>query len=510
MTNPAPGGGNSSASWAQVEVHAPITSFSFGKPKTYNFGGWLLLPADFNHDSVLDLVGQSGLDLVLYDGKTNGAFRFQSIAGHFYDGAMGGAFGDFNGDGLLDLAYVAGANPGVPAPQANIVLGQGNGQFGVGSQIKGNRIFQYVAAGDLNGDGKLDLVLSSGRALHVYLGNGDGTFTHLKDYAYEALDLVLGDFNGDGKLDVAAVSSLSSSGFVIDLFYGKGDGTFQTPQIAASLSGAGVCGYQNFLQVSDFNDDGNPDLAVCTDSQIGIVLGNGNGTFQQPIFVSAGSLSQFTFSVGDVNADGKSDLLVSQYSDYNNPQFVVFLGNGDGTFGSQQAVNLQPTPAAALGFTVGDFKASGTVGVAVPSNLQMLIFEQSGPFSSQKEREDFMGKIANPASPLAPWIAAALMLFAAAYPCQSQAPGAVGGNVGIYNGGLSFSSAYIDATPWYNALSTPDICVAINNILTSTGSQGYSTLYPDGAVIDARGLLIPRRVTATAMHRQSLRKCWRL
>jgi hypothetical protein len=227
---------------------------------------------------------------------------------------MGGAYGDFNGDGVLDLTYVAGTNPGDPAPQANVMLGKGNGQFSIGSRIKGNQIFQYVAAGDLNGDGKLDLILASGRALHVYLGNGDGTFTHLADYEYEALNVVLGDFNGDGKLDLAAVSSLSSSGFVVDVFYGDGDGTFKKPQVAASFSGSGVCGFQNFLQLSDFNGDGNADLAFCTDKQIGIVLGNGIGAFQPPTFITAGSQSQFAFAVGDINSDGKPDLVISQYS----------------------------------------------------------------------------------------------------------------------------------------------------------------------------------------------------
>jgi hypothetical protein len=105
VTNPAPGGGDSSSSWAQVEVHAPISTIAFGPPDIYYWGGWLLLPADFNHDTILDLVGQYGASgLVLFYGKTTGVFQFDAVAGYFYDGAMGGAYGDFNGDGLLDLA----------------------------------------------------------------------------------------------------------------------------------------------------------------------------------------------------------------------------------------------------------------------------------------------------------------------------------------------------------------------------------------------------------------------
>src|SRR5258708_661275 len=374
VTNPAPGGGASSSSWAQVEVHVPTSTFNFKTPTAYNFGSWLVLPADFNHDGVLDLVGQSGYDLVLYDGQGTGAFQFQSIAGRFYDGAMGGGFGDFNSDGLLDIAYVAGANPGVPAPQMTIMLGESNGHFSVASQIKGHRLFAYVAAGDLNADGKLDLVLASGSAVHVYLGNGDGTFTHGKDYQGEALEVVLGDFNGDGKLDIATVSSLSSSGFIIEVFYGKGDGTFQAPVTAASVSGSGICGYQNFLQVSDFNGDGNLDLAFCTDSQIGVVLNNGDGTFQPPILINAGTLKQFSFAVGDINSDDKTDLVVSSYYGFN--QFVTFLGNGDGTFQSPQTIALPPTFPAELGITTGDLNSDGLLDCIFDTGLGMEILVQ--------------------------------------------------------------------------------------------------------------------------------------
>ncbi|HEY6768559.1 MAG TPA: VCBS repeat-containing protein, partial [Candidatus Sulfotelmatobacter sp.] len=85
VTNPGPGGGASSSSWAQVEVHAPVTTFAF-KKNTSPAGGWDIMVADFNHDGILDYVGQYGGTLDLYYGKGDGTFHFDSIADRFYSG----------------------------------------------------------------------------------------------------------------------------------------------------------------------------------------------------------------------------------------------------------------------------------------------------------------------------------------------------------------------------------------------------------------------------------------
>lgn len=133
VTNPGPGGGNSSASWAQVEVHEPVTTITFNPPQSYSFGGYLLLAADFNHDEILDLVGQYASDLVFHPGKGNGVFPFGSIAAYDYD-SNGGAFGDFNGDGNLDLAY-SKSPPNNHTVGAGVVLGDGHGKFKFASNI---------------------------------------------------------------------------------------------------------------------------------------------------------------------------------------------------------------------------------------------------------------------------------------------------------------------------------------------------------------------------------------
>src|ERR1700683_865277 len=103
VTNPEPGGGSSSASWAQVEVHEPISTIVMNSPTYYFFGFWQLLVADFNHDAILDLV--DGYDLDLGTGK--GSFTVSSGVDRHYLSPWQIAYGDFNNDGNLDVAAVS-------------------------------------------------------------------------------------------------------------------------------------------------------------------------------------------------------------------------------------------------------------------------------------------------------------------------------------------------------------------------------------------------------------------
>ena len=167
-----------------------------------------------------------------------------------YDGM---AVGDFNGDGLLDLA-VGNSETGT----VSILLGNGDGTFQAAQNYAtGVRASESVVAGDFNGDGNLDLALvgvdsSNHGSVSILLGNGDGTFQPPRYYAvgFPALAIAVGDFNRDGILDLAA-----SSGSGLAVLLGNGDGTCQAAQDYAVGAGGAVA-------VGDFNGDGFPDLAV--------------------------------------------------------------------------------------------------------------------------------------------------------------------------------------------------------------------------------------------------------
>jgi hypothetical protein len=387
VTNPAPGGGSSSASWAQVEVHDPISTFNVEPWLYYQFAPQLSSAADFTHDGVLDLLGQYfGLALDL--GLGGGTFRPESYVDRSYYTPFQFAYGDFNGDGNLDVVDASFLNleHGGLITHMNVELGDGTGNFTSATPIVSQwDDLAYVQVADFNQDGNLDLVTSGG-TLSVYLGNGDATFRHTAHYPYpsEGLGLqAVGDFNGDGKLDIILESPFMSIGqgddIGITLYFleGKGDGTFKTPVKIASFPNARVCAgglYGGAVQLSDFNGDGMLDLAFCNQAQVGVMLGNGDGTFQPPTFYTADPTGQglFTFALGDINSDGKPDLIVSQYhTGYTSPS-VVFLGNGDGTFQAQQT--LSSGSAAGEGaVVVGDFNSDGLLDVIFVNELGMFV-----------------------------------------------------------------------------------------------------------------------------------------
>jgi hypothetical protein len=367
VTNPAPGGGNSSASFAQVEVHAPTATINPGPPMIvkavkFPYGGGPPLIADINGDNKLDFVFGSVATL----GKGDGTFKFSQIL-RWYLPPRGLAYGDFNGDGKMDIAYVAGALDVGNGQQITMALGDGTGRFKLGSPLRTYAYFGWVMAGDFNGDGKLDIAVIRKDVLAVFLGNGDGTFqTPLLNPlpgSHESGQTVTGDFNGDGKLDILWVDSTTG----VYLALGKGDGTFQSPwKLVTSGSGWGCPASEaQTVLVDDFNGDGKLDFVACnqaTGNEIGVFLGNGDGTFQQPLLYPLPH-GQWEVASGDFNSDGKLDLLITGSEGLVNTN-AIMLGNGDGTFQAQQTVSSFGAYTGAQGVATADFNADGLLDFA--------------------------------------------------------------------------------------------------------------------------------------------------
>ena len=322
VSSPAPGGGVSNPAVFPIAPARSTLSFS---------ATTLAVGTEPSSARIADLTG-NGIDDIIAANSTvntvgillgNGDGTFQPevdyATGQYPNDVV---VADFNGDGKLDLAV---ANFGSEGNSVSILLGNGDGTFrphvdyAVGGQPYG------LAAADLNGDGKIDLIAANTPGVSVLLGNGDGTFQPFKFYGdagEQTFAVALGDFNHDGILDVVTANVDVNS---VSLLLGNGDGTFQ-PHVDFPV-GNGAFG----LTVADFNGDGNLDLAVSNGNvnSVSILLGTGTGSFQPQVQYTTPN-SPFGITSADVNGDGKVDLAVATPIPY--AGLSVLLGNGDGTF----------------------------------------------------------------------------------------------------------------------------------------------------------------------------------
>ena len=202
------------------------------------------------------------------------------------------AVGDFNGDGIPDLAMVNPVCCGGLATTVSILLGNGDGTFTTKSTLGVGLGASGIAAADFNGDGVPDLAVTntSDGTVSILLGNGDGIFTVTTSphFLYGISSLMVADFNGDGIEDLVATSSLEEN---LAILLGNGDGTFTRK----STPSVGYFGNPQSAAVGDFNGDGIPDLAVVNytngypESTFIILLGNGDGTFTTKLTPDVGN-----------------------------------------------------------------------------------------------------------------------------------------------------------------------------------------------------------------------------
>jgi hypothetical protein len=326
--------------------------------------------------AVGDLRGNGILDLVTDNNNTqtvsvllgNGAGTFQDPV-EYPLGSNSSPFlalGDLTGNGILDIV--------VAGPTTTVLLGNGDGTFQsatttrFGGALNGLADFKLA---DVNGDGNLDIVAVSSfgnqALLNVALGNGDGTFR--QPYAFNAPafipnSIAVGDLNGDGIPDAAIASGETvcdpETGYCqttgeVTIFLGTGGGLFGAPTVINSVPGAGS------ITVGDFNGDGLSDLltvnvtdyaTVVTDS-ISVLFGNGDGSFQRPVYSPRPPAVLGSAVVADFNGDGILD--VAAVNPVTNT-VSVFLGNGDGTFQAPLNFTVDASPR---GLAVGDFNGDG-------------------------------------------------------------------------------------------------------------------------------------------------------
>jgi hypothetical protein len=239
------------------------------------------------------------------------------------------AAGDFNGDGKLDFVVANGGDNNLW-----LYFGNGNGTFSLPIivPITLGQSPTWIATGDLRGIGRTDLIVAEAdtNSAGVFLSNGDGTFVEgVVALPGSATFLLVGDFNNDGKLDIVAPMDDGNPNVYIAMLPGLGNGTFGSP-VNTPLAGYGPAIF--WASSADLNGDGFPDLVLSSGQQdisIQVYLNDGNGTFTAGQVVSQSyEFEDLTSVLFDANGDGNTDVIFGDESG----TLWVYDGNGDGTF----------------------------------------------------------------------------------------------------------------------------------------------------------------------------------
>ncbi len=295
------------------------------------------------------------------DGSFQAATSYTSESQASYDVDLG----DLNGDGFLDI--VTGGRSAVPNGFATVRLGRGDGTFGAATSYTTQGGTTYgIALGDFNNDDILDMASAGigGDRLAIRLGAGDGTFgdqAAIGASSNSSFGLDFGDINNDGNLDL--IRPLSTPTVNIEISFGRGDGTFDSPLILI-----GEVQDQREAVLADINNDGNLDvLGLGLNFDFSAVafrayLGHGDGTFESTT-VSSFSLGTTDFDkivTADLNGDGILDLSISGSS-----TIASYVGNGDGTFKAVNTISVSGTSEA---HTFGDLDNDGVLDLAVAAD----------------------------------------------------------------------------------------------------------------------------------------------
>jgi len=334
---------------------------------TTHIGGYDIISADFNKDGDLDLatVGY-GSSLSIRLGNGDGTFGAQTTYNTQATYSIALASADFNGDGNLDLATMNRNNQSI-----SILLGMGDGTFASGLVTPVGINVHSVAAADFNKDGKMDLAITTlgDNRVFILIGNGDGTFEPKVGYSAGGglHQVATGDFDADGSPDLVVCSFSDGK---VSVLLGNGDGTF-APKVDYSTEQ-----YTTRVAVGDLNKDGRLDLVATSGTgatgYVSILLGNGDGTFQNHVSISTGGSDSRAILIGDFTGDGKMDILIGNWG---STFLSILRGNGDGTFNA--AAKHPVGTDSILNLTSADYSGDGILDIAFVAqnynNIQVLI-----------------------------------------------------------------------------------------------------------------------------------------
>lgn len=307
--------------------------------------------ADMDGDGALDVVASSATDVRVARNVGKGVLAppdvFPALP-YFYVPVLA----DLNGDGAHDLA-IAHREQGSGSDGLSVLLNQGNGLLSAPVDFPAGESPTTVAAADLNGDGALDLAVAAWDVavggVSVLLNDGTGAFSAPALYGPGLISgaLAAGDLDGDGAVDIVAANPATNSAAVL---FGDGNGSLGAPvEYAANLAPYGVV-------ISDLNGDGALDFVTANydGGDVSVFLNEGSGAFASAVSYPAGDVPRAVVA-GDLDHDGAPDLVVANGAEEGTHGLTVLRNQGDGTFlpAAHYPANVT-TSSVALGDMNGD------------------------------------------------------------------------------------------------------------------------------------------------------------
>lgn len=377
---------------------APLTVFMSSTQLDVEISISLDLTAQVHQVKVQESAGSSNSATFTVYTPVLGPQPFSAISGYDPGGSDSGSMtvADVNGDGFADVIM-----PGPPGatgtPSLTVMYGQANGQLGT-PIITPGLLAGTMAAGDVNGDGSVDIVSATVNAsgspvVSVLLNDGKGNFTQSSMIPYAGMyptSMTLIDVDGDGKPDFL-FSGLDPN--AIYYLRNLGGGSFAAPVTIATPSADNTHFY-----VADFNGDGRPDIAYAFantttgQDEIHLLLNQGGGTFSDQ--VASGISGQVGyFAIGDFNRDGHMDIAIEPETLAVLPATVavsVFFGQGNGSFVAGPTTVFDSEPFQEYQLVAGDFDGDGNLDLAgvngdtEPGNVMFLWGDGSGNFAPQR------------------------------------------------------------------------------------------------------------------------------
>lgn len=311
---------------------------------------------DFNSDGYLDIVTANSIasNISFIPGYGNGTLGTPdtiTVPGVLFCITSG----DYNNDTILDLAVANSVD-------IFVLMGNGDGTFQPYTSYPAGGAPSRIYSTDINNDGILDLIESSSNGIFVLIGQANGSFLPATQYltGLSSVDVTIADFDGDSITDMVSSTHINTLNSELSFLKGNGNGTFASPISIFSMTYP-----ENFIagiSSDDVDYDGIKDLIVVNSgnsiNRIEIYSGNGNGTFNSPVFYAT-SHNPYYIYLTDFDNDSINEIVVEAGNG-----FSVLKGNNNGTFDPYQYFSAVGTPNS---LAIEDFNEDGKVDVIIPS-----------------------------------------------------------------------------------------------------------------------------------------------